>query len=278
MSDEFFMTTVSLENVPLKDDVPFKDNFGSRATRVIEGPKTRVRILAIEWAAIAVGIVVAVIEHVVEKEIDKMFGENSPDLSALLQDFVHAIAAVVRQQFDEHDLRLMAEDAASTQSWFRMYRNAPNQEYLSKVLTSAHDLTFHAASFTYRAVSTYAIAGGLELAALHEKAKHDHREKKNLVMRANELVQASSGFKSTLEKYNRSRFSELQQQLMPPNWPWVYWLDGNNMYETGYPVEQRDEAEKVRQTHIAKEFARLETQILVPFYEVQDKWRVIGKG
>jgi hypothetical protein len=276
MADEFLVTTVSLENVPFEGTLVRPKNIRPKDT---QGPQTRILIVPIAWAAIAVAIAVHVVEHALDKLIDQWFGEKSDaDLQGLLQDFIQAIAVVVRQQFDEHDLRLMAEDAASAQSWFRMYHNSKDKNeqkwYLNQAHHFAHNLTFHAAPFTYRAVSTFAVAGGLELAALHEKAKHDSGGKKNLVMRADELLGASSGFKSSLEKYNRSRFGELHM------WGhraagWWYELDHNNRVRA--PGGHED-AVAFREKHIASEFASLEKQLLVPFYEVREKWGVIAKG
>jgi hypothetical protein len=48
---------------------------------------------------------VVVIEHAVGRLVDQLFGEKSQDLSAFLQDFIHAIGAVVRPELDERDLR-----------------------------------------------------------------------------------------------------------------------------------------------------------------------------
>jgi hypothetical protein len=282
MSDEIQLENVPYESIEAmlgsKEGLEsFAATLRSHEIREIDGPPIKIQVVSIAWAPIAVAIAVHVIQHAVDKLIDGWFGERSDfDLQALLHDFIQAVAAVVRQQLDERDLRIMSEEAASTKSWYSQYNDSRNEAdkrwYLNQAHQAAHNLTFHAAPFTYRAVSTFAIAGGLELAALREKARHDTGGMTMLRKRAEELLKASEGFKSSLDQYNRSRFGPVHPFIH--SFSWTYTLDGQWI---GVRGRTQEECTRNREQNIAKEFARLESQVLVPFYDVREKWLEITR-
>lgn len=136
-----------------------------------------------------------------------MFGDKSSlDLQALLQEFIQAIAMVVQQQIEQEKMTEINQEAQALQSAFSLYRFGHPPDLLFNVFWYAHNLTFQAGRFSYRAVSTFAIAGGLELAALHERERLNPKLKGALAVRAKDLVKTSDAFRPALAAWNKSKF------------------------------------------------------------------------
>src|SRR5215831_7637475 len=172
----FFNPTVLL----LKS-TPINDTFWSRQDEeefnFSEGSDNQVLVVPVQWAAIAALIAKKIIEKLIDKLIDQMFADDAIDLHDLLAKFVELIAQVIQQKLDDRDMDIMAHQARSLQSWFRLYKYGHPPDILDKILKDAHDLTFQAERFAFRTVSTFAIVGGLELVAWSKRETADRKIK-----------------------------------------------------------------------------------------------------
>jgi hypothetical protein len=221
------------------------------------------------WAVLALAIVKAIIEKIAAKLVDQWFGDGKSeiDLPDLIEKFAKLIELIVGQKLDERDLRIMSQQAAALQDWFRLYTTTRNEADRAHILTNirdvAHDLAYQAQPFSYRAVSIYAVAGGLELVAWSLK-----EERRSLKTRAKTLIEKSATFGPDLEEYNRKRFSQVFRFMSPF---YVFLMDNKQIIATNTQDERT--ANKVRSEFIAQRFSELENNILGPFNLVRNEWK-----
>jgi hypothetical protein len=96
------------------------------------------------------------------------------------------------------------------------------------------------------------------------------------------LIKTSNTFRPSLEKWNTERFGPVEPG---PAFQWSYRKDNNRIYNG--PKKHDDivkelrrpflaeETERMRQQDIQRELARLDDQILAPFYKIQKDWAKI---
>jgi hypothetical protein len=115
------------------------------------------------------------------------------------------------------------------------------------------------------------------LVAMYEKEKRGELDKGAVADRARELAEVSKGFRPSLVTYNDSRFGPAHATGFVHRY--AYTLDGP-IY--GQPVwvsaSSLEQAREKRLQHIERERERLDSQILVQFYDqVVPKWEEIAK-
>lgn len=170
-------TIIRLEGVPI--DMPITAESLRTPPKTV---KTQVEVLAVPfiWAALAMLIAKAIVEKLVDKLIDQLFEDPKTqiNLQDLIEQFANLVGIIVQQKLDERDLRIMGQKAKSVQDLFPVYKTIHNvtekAHILSKIIDDAYDLTYQAQPFSYRGVSTYSIAGGLELVGWSEMKEKTH--------------------------------------------------------------------------------------------------------
>jgi hypothetical protein len=140
-------------------------------------------------------------------------GATKQDLKDLLNRFIEVVAAVVRQQLQLDEKRKIEASAGSLQTLFNMYLNNKDRSFLTPLVFKADDLVQQAESLSLLTVSTFAIVGSLELAILQEMflVRRTAGNKRNIIDKANELIEAAKKYRPALEQYNKSRFGEAYQ-------------------------------------------------------------------
>jgi hypothetical protein len=215
---------------------------------------------------------------------------SKADLQAMLNDFLHAIAAVVRREIGQNEIEKLLYSAKHVQNMIAMYLHNHNQNLLLPLLFEADEITEQTARFSFRSVSSFAVVGSIELLILQEiynRSKHKG-DKSNIGMRANGLLDYGTKIQPAVDEFNKSRFSGVgtaptvriqdfdgvPHPLPTPRQPPTYWyrFEGQ-LYGASY---SSSETERFRQEHIQREYARLEKEILLPFYPIMEKWRQIA--
>ena len=255
------------------------------------------------WSWLALKIAEGLLSAVGAKLFPSLFGSDSiskKDLESLLEEFIAAINDIVKTQIQQNEIEMFNAYASSLQSSFHTYVETKDRNLLVPMLLKSDDLISQYHRFPYQTVGAFAIVGGLELLILQENslvAKERSQKdgyKKRLKSRAGELVQLGNDIKQALVSFNRSRFvfgiGEFPNPFSKePAWKYRFewreyylgggeWLgpfrpvDFHSPSELGYPPQPEPQARAALQVVIDAEFAKLEKQILAPFYPVSDKW------
>jgi len=244
--------------------------------------KAGVLIEPFTWGWIALKICEGILAAIGAKIFANIFGDKAEkiDLQQLILQFASIVQQLIRQELAVEAKRNAEASLSSLRSLFLMYLNNKDKMFLTQLIFKSNELSEQFASLGLPVVAGFGVCGTLELVVIQERylVSHSVGEKINLSVRAGELIERGKSFTSRLELFNQSRFSALYFL------EWIgfrYDCDGQQIpiSSIGAPVRPWEAVqaycEKVRQDHIAREYARLEKDILFPLYAVMDQWKVI---
>lgn len=252
---------------------------------ILEEPEFQDRLIVIDpytWSWLALKLCEGVISYVGGSIFSRLIGQNSltkQDLNDLLDRFVSLIAATIRVQLDANEKAKLGASAASLQSLFYIYLNNKDSSFIVPLLFKADEILHQSERLGLLTVPSFAVAGSIELAILQELylVKRNDGDKKNIRDKALTLIDKANRLRPALENYNNSRFSGLESTRIITGTLFYYILDGQNQFIPVVPPISRDEAEKIRQQHVQREFDRLEKAVLYGLYPVIDKWKKISE-
>jgi hypothetical protein len=238
------------------------------------------------WGWLGLKLVEGVISGAGARLLNELIGGEGPitkqDLQALLNDYLHAISAVVKQQIEQNEIEKMQASAASAQNRLGYYKNNHDVTELPRIRDSLDEITEQAVRFTFKTVGVFAVTGSMELLVFQEiylRNNKNRGDKKNIADCAARLLQYGARIQPALAEFNNSRFGDIHSfSLSPRGWPllWSYLFEGQS--DTRLWCHFREECEKMREEHMASEYAYLECRVLWPFYPVMQKWKEIAQG